>query len=125
MPHTLYFKPLPENSHLDRILVREVNAVIRGDLSSLDAPEVKILYDANDELAKLDLKTEENKAKVADVFNFVCTHPQVSTTGIVLFCRMLLNHELYLLFEDFPEYKEFVRQYSNLLSTSSSFKEEQ
>lgn len=124
MPYVLKYHDIPCDIHLDTIVVREVNAILNKDFSSLNAPELKILYDADDLLSTWDNSTEEYKPKLAELFNFVCTHEEVSIVGMVAFIRIIVQKSFGMSFKDFPDFQEFVAKFAPLTQAALKYKEE-
>lgn len=124
----LRFHELYENAHLDPILVRQVHEIFSEDVSSLDVYEVNVLHQAFEKIKDAgvgyNMRNEQTKIHVANIFNFVCTHPCVSIAGITYFTKLLTNGQINLLYKDYPKFQDFVRQYGQLFRAGRAFKEE-
>lgn len=125
----LKFHEVPENSHLDPILVRQVHEIVsKGDISSLDVHEVKVLHDEFEKIKSAgvgyNMRELHTKIKVAETFNFVCTHPHVSIAGLTYFTKLLTNAQINMTYKDYPKFLDFVQQYGELLRAGRAFKED-
>ena len=124
MPYELKFRDIPCDVHLNTITVSEAHAILDKDFSSLNAPELKVLNDAEELLATWDCDGEEYKPKLAELFSHVCTHDEVSFVGMVAFIRMIVQRKFSMTFVEYPNFKDFVSKLSPLTQAALQYKEE-
>lgn len=124
MHYVLKFHDVPDDIHLNTIVVREAHGILNEDFSSLTVPEMKVLEDANVQLSKLRIDSDEDKAKLADIFNYVCTHEAVSVLGMLRFTRLTVDNNLMITYKDYPNFQQFVKKVGLLLRAAATFKEE-